>query len=375
VLYHFRPFSEANGGLATLDLGDDSRLDASVNFTSAVTAQRGEEASRFLLQLAKGFLFMLEEQMGQEFGELKADSALLKLTGQLRASLNEAQVKVDDKTVKVALKARTDRESVKAVVAELTPRIQAAARRARSASNLRQLAIAMQSYADTTGGRFVPTGALGKMPVVPTLDKNGKPSGLSWRVHLLPWIEQGALYQQFKLDEPWDSEHNKKLIAKMPEVFAAPGIKSKEPGLTYYQVFANYYPNGGRFPVSIPDGTSQTLAIVEAATPVIWTKPDDIETPEKQRVLPKLGGVFKEGFHAVFWDGHVRFFRKDSLSEATLRALMTPNAGDLPGRDFAGDEEDDFRGYKKKVQKKGEIKEPPPLKEEQPKEKPPSSSS
>src|SRR5207247_350310 len=90
VLYHFKPFTEAKGGLATLDLGDDSRLDARVNFTSAVTAQRGEEASRFLLQLAKGFVFMLEEQMRQEVGELKADSALLKLTGQLRAALNEA---------------------------------------------------------------------------------------------------------------------------------------------------------------------------------------------------------------------------------------------------------------------------------------------
>src|SRR5206468_579294 len=151
---------------------------------------------------------------------LKADSALLKLTDQLRAGLNEAQVKVDDKTVKVALKARIDRENVKAVVAEITPRIQAAAWRAHSASNLRQLVIAMQDYADTTDGRFVPTGALGKMPVLPTLDKTGKPSGLSWRVHLLPFLEQGPLYQQFKLDEPWDSKHNKKLIAKMPEIFA-----------------------------------------------------------------------------------------------------------------------------------------------------------
>ncbi|MBI1915238.1 MAG: DUF1559 domain-containing protein [Planctomycetes bacterium] len=375
VLYHFKPFAEAKGGLATLDVGEDARLDARVHFTTAAAAQRGEEASRFLLQLVKGFVFMLEEQMRQEFGELKADSALLKLTGQLRAGLNEAHVKVDEKTIKVALKARTDRESVKAVRTEITPLIQAAALRTITMSNLRQLVIAMQDYADSSNGRFVPTGALGKMPVLPTLDKNGKPSGLSWRVHLLPFIEQGALYRQFKLDEPWDSEHNKKLIVKMPQVFAAPGIPSKEPGLTYYQVFANYYPNGGRFPASIPDGTSQTLAIVEAATPVIWTKPDDIEAPEKQPVLPKLGGLFRDGFHAVFWDGHARFFRKDSLSETSLRALMTPNGNDLPGQDVYGDDEGDFRGYKKAGEKKGDIKEPPPLREDRPKEKPPSSSS
>jgi hypothetical protein len=348
VLYHFKPFAESKGGIATLDLGDDSRLDARVNFATAAAAQRGEEAGRFLLQLARGFVFMLEEQMQEELGELKPDSPLLKLTGQLRAGLNEAQVKVDGKAVKVAIKARIDNETVKAVRAEIMPRIEAAALRTTSKNNLRQLVIAMHSYAEVSDGRIVPTGALGKMPVMPTLDKKGKPSGLSWRVHLLPFIEQAPLYRQFKLDEPWDSEHNKKLIAKMPKVFAAPGIQTKEPGLTFYQVFANYHPNGGRLPASISDGTSQTLAVVEAATPVIWTRPDDIEAPEKQLVEPKLGGVFKEGYHVAFWDGSARFFRKGSLSEATLRALVTPNAADLPGRDLDGDADDEFRGYKKK---------------------------
>src|SRR5205823_10918869 len=48
--------------------------------------------------------------------------------------------------------------------------------------------------------------------------KQGKPL-LSWRVHLLPFLEQDNLYKQFHLDEPWDSEHNKKLIARMPPVY------------------------------------------------------------------------------------------------------------------------------------------------------------
>ena len=64
---------------------------------------------------------------------------------------------------------------------------------------------------------------------------NGKP-GLSWRVHILPYIEQDALYKQFKLDEPWDSEHNKKLIEKMPKVYVSP-LAVAPPGETYYQVF------------------------------------------------------------------------------------------------------------------------------------------
>ena len=49
-------------------------------------------------------------------------------------------------------------------------------------------------------------------------DKDGKPL-LSWRVLILPYVEQEDLYKQFHLDEPWDSEHNKKLIEKMPAVY------------------------------------------------------------------------------------------------------------------------------------------------------------
>ena len=65
--------------------------------------------------------------------------------------------------------------------------------------------------------------------------REGKPQ-LSWRVAILPFIEQQALYQQFKHDEPWDSPHNMKLIEQMPPVYEIPGVKAK-PGMTHYQVF------------------------------------------------------------------------------------------------------------------------------------------
>ena len=39
---------------------------------------------------------------------------------------------------------------------------------------------------------------------------------------ILPYIEQDALYKEFHQDEPWDSEHNKKLIDKMPVTYAVP---------------------------------------------------------------------------------------------------------------------------------------------------------
>ena len=80
---------------------------------------------------------------------------------------------------------------------------------------MKQIALAMHNFHDTHRS----------FPAAFKVDEEKKPL-LSWRVELLPFLEQGELYKQFKHDEPWDSEHNKKLIAKMPQVFAVPGSEA-----------------------------------------------------------------------------------------------------------------------------------------------------
>ena len=143
--------------------------------------------------------------------------------------------------------------------------------------------------------------------------------------------EGKELFNQFRLDQPWDSAHNKKLIEKMPDVFAAPGKKSKEPGLTYYQVFTGPLtiftgPKGTRI-TQITDGTSGTLLLAEGGEAVPWTKPQDMEYDAK-KPLPKLGGHSKGGFSVVFFDGSVRFITSDVKAE-TLKALITRNGGEV----------------------------------------------
>src|SRR5438477_510375 len=127
----------------------------------------------------------------------------------------------------------------------------------------------MHNYHDTY--RHFPPQAL--------TDKNGKPL-LSWRVAILPFIEQDNLYRQFKLNEPWDSEHNKKLLETMPKVYASVNANTKEKFETFYQVFVGkgtVFEPGEKisFP-QIPDGTSNTLMAVEAGDSVPWTKPEDL---------------------------------------------------------------------------------------------------
>jgi hypothetical protein len=169
-------------------------------------------------------------------------------------------------------------------------------------------------------------------------DAKGK-AGLSWRVAILPYIEHDGLYRQFKLNEPWNSAHNKKLIAQMPKIYAPPGVTTN--GWTYYRSFSGQGaimpPPGKGVPgqafrglslSNISDGTANTLMVAEANEPVIWTKPDDLPfTPGKP---PKLGGaVFGDGFHATFGDGSVRFLRSSNIDTKTLSNLIQTNDGQI----------------------------------------------
>jgi hypothetical protein len=193
------------------------------------------------------------------------------------------------------------------------------ARRVQSMNNLRQLAIAMHSH-DASMGRF---------PAAYIADTDGKPL-LSWRVRILPYVESNRLYDEFRLDEPWDSEHNKKLIDRMPEIFKSPGGDAG-PGKTRYMTVRGKdtaFPGGEGIRVAeIRDGTSNTVMIVEAGgKSVIWTKPDDFEY-DADDPMNGLIGIRRDGFNAAFCDGSCRFLSAE-LAKEMLLALFTRGGGE-----------------------------------------------
>jgi hypothetical protein len=203
-----------------------------------------------------------------------------------------------------------------------------AAARHRDASvlNLKQFAIAVHSYADDHNGR---------LPRDVT-DKDGKPV-LSWRVHLLPYPEHADLHKQFKLDQPWDSDHNKRLLAKMPKVFASPRVRVKEAGHTVYQGFAGpgsvFEPGRERGLADITDGLSNTVLAVEASVAVAWTKPADLPFAEKKD-LPDFGKAYAATPLAVLCDGSVRTLDLTRVSATTLKAAITTAGGEVLGADW-----------------------------------------
>ncbi|QJW96491.1 DUF1559 family PulG-like putative transporter [Frigoriglobus tundricola] len=189
--------------------------------------------------------------------------------------------------------------------------------------NMKQIGFAIANFHDAHGA--LPAGYA---------DATGQP-GLSWRVALLPYIEQDALFGQFKRDEPWDGPNNKPLIAKMPKVYAPPNENTR--GYTFCRGFTG--PNTWLPPQQQPGragqlllgvktfqitgGLSNTILVAEAAEAVVWTKPDEV--PFAPNSVPKLGGVFRSGCTVLMADGSVKFVR-NPVSPAGLADAIQINS-------------------------------------------------
>jgi len=183
----------------------------------------------------------------------------------------------------------------------------------------KQMAIAMHVYADKY--KHLPPPAI--------RDKDGNPL-LSWRVAILPFVEENNLYKQFHLDEPWDSPHNRALIKGMPAIFADPDTKTKTEvgnGKTSFLVpvaTGTVFDTKEGLPFrEIKDGTSKTIMIVEVAPDwaVEWTKPADwdVDLDHPNRGVERSDCDI---FAAAYCDGSVRILRTD-VKPDVLRALLT----------------------------------------------------
>lgn len=138
---------------------------------------------------------------------------------------------------------------------------------------------------------------LGHLAPVANLSNEGKPL-LSWRVHILPFLNEKRLYKQFHLDEPWDSPHNLTLLPKMPATYRLPKYARQfPPGFTCFQLFVGegafmeMGKNRTLGMLTIADGHDTFLgAIAEEAVP--WTKPADIHFSADQNLA--MGKVYGE---------------------------------------------------------------------------------
>jgi hypothetical protein len=315
----FKPLLKATVALATVELGKTTRGHLRVRFPGEAEAQAGEKSLKAALEIVVGQLGRMIKGLGKD-EDVKELAALLR---KVEADLKASPLKRDKEEITATLTIKIDQAQLGAIAVVAVQRVRMAAARIQSMNNLKQLALAMHNYMDSTGA----------FPAAALYDKDGK-AILSWRVQLLPYLDQNELYKEFKLDEAWDSPHNKKLLAKMPRLFASPISKAK-PGETHYQAFvgpsAGFEGKRGIHIRDISDGTSNTIMFAEASKAVPWTKPEDLPYDPK-KPLPKIGGLWKDGFIAAFFDGSVRFL-PSKMKETTLRAYITRNGGEVIARE------------------------------------------
>jgi len=197
------------------------------------------------------------------------------------------------------------------------------------AFNLHLISLAIINYHD----------AYGRLPPAAITSKDGKPL-LSWRVSLLPFVEEQSLYPQFHLDEPWDSPHNLQLLDEMPYDYGR--FVADQIGMTHYQVVVGpgtAFEKDGLTWKDFPDGRSNTILIVEAAEGVPWTKPVDLQY-DPTAPVGIIGNYHQKSIHfsrytlgahqvfnAAFADGSVHSFRKEKDPES-LRGFLTRNGGE-----------------------------------------------
>lgn len=201
-------------------------------------------------------------------------------------------------------------------------------RRATCANHIFQIGKALLNY-ESVHRRF---------PPAYSTDKDGRPLH-SWRVLLLPFLEQDELYRQIRLDEPWDSPHNRAVFDAnpMPYAFGCPTDREAGKKETNYVMIVgpgtfSDGPNSVRFK-QITDRADNTIAVVEIADSGIhWAEPRDLKADEMSYRIndpdqPSISSHHHGGAHAVFVDGSYQFL-EDSTDPETVKALTTIAGGE-----------------------------------------------
>jgi RNA polymerase sigma factor (sigma-70 family) len=201
------------------------------------------------------------------------------------------------------------------------------AARTQTTNHFKQVMLAFQNY-QSINGHFPPKAIFGG---------DGQPK-LSWRVAILPFLDQDELFQKFNMNEPWDSPHNKLLIARMPDVFATP-VSPVPPGMTRIRVFEGpgtlFDGSRGTKIQEITDGTSNTVGIVMARQAVPWTKPGDL--PYAPGTPLGLDDSDPRGVTVGLVDGSAHFLRRDNPE--FWKKIISPAGGEVVSWDNAHPED------------------------------------
>lgn len=309
---------KATGYAVGFDMDNGFDVDLVGTCSSDDGAKQVSETMKALITLAKNALPGLKQQvMTQPVPTREASLRLFSLAESLLADAR-AEVEGGEHIVRLHSESRGDGASTVQLFLPAVVAARSAAQRSESQYNLKLILLGMHKYYDIYE----------HLPPAVIRPAGGKPP-YSWRVAILPFIEQNDLFKEYNFNEPWDSVSNRKLIEKMPQIYRSPSDSS---GNNAY-----FVPTGGPtlFPPSNPgvkfsevtDGLSNTIMVVEAKREIPWTKPEDLEY-DPSKPMPEFGGFTPEGFNSGFADGSVHFI-SSRIEPQLLKALLSRNGGEV----------------------------------------------
>lgn len=215
-----------------------------------------------------------------------------------------------------------------------------AARRSQCKNNLKQIGLAFHNAAD------------GPEKFTDSIVSEGDNPPRSWRIELLPYVDNAPLYQKYQRHEAWDSDSNSIFAKQQLQVYQCPTLPRNllhNEQKQYYTAYATVSGAETMFPdhrglqrKEVIDGFSNTVLVVEACgQEIVWSKPQDIEmTSQNVGVnLPSScpgtspstwSSYHYAGAHTLLADGSVRFISK-TTDPQVLKALLTATANDKVG--------------------------------------------
>lgn len=322
------PFSEIDGKLladGVRSVGVAMKLPPEFQLSLIVDGATPEVAATLKNSIDKGMVLakglLMKERVGGPPAHQERAKGLLPVLSLVAPQVEGARLSVTfgDDEPEIAL--------MRDFVPAMTQKMRDESYRRSRMNNLKQICLALHNHES----------ARNAFPAAASYDAEGRPL-LSWRVHILPYMEQMKLYNQFRLHEPWDSEHNRKLIDQMPESYADPdpavraaiGDRGRT---TFLAPRAEGTVFGGREGIKfseMKDGSSNTIMAVEVVPEraVVWTKPDDWEV-DLANPLDGVKRSDRDGFVAAWGDGHSSVISNGADAEE-FRGNLTYDGGEAP---------------------------------------------
>ncbi len=264
----------AEGLTASLVLGDPNRLSLEFDCNSDKSANAIESLITELV--AKG----LESQRAVSRPEPMVMKILDSVKSKVNGRLVEVTASIDEKIMN---------------------RMQENSERIMLMNNLKQIGLSMHNFESANGS-------------LPFQPQPGQDESLSWRLRVLPYIDQAELFEQVDWTQPWDSAKNRGLIAKAPEIFGKDGQTNLRWIKSDIKTFAD-----------ITNGTSNTICFIYSPDSVPWTQNNDMTTFEALAMFAALKPG--ETLMASMYDGSVRVISRD-LDVTEFEKMLIPRNDD-----------------------------------------------